>query len=289
MKKVAITGGGGYFGSWVIREFRENGYEVLNIDLKRPQEKLCRTLIANLINPGEAYGAIKESGADAVVNLAAIPAAYIYTDEVTVRTNILSTYNVLEAAANLGVRKVAIASSDSSYGIVFSRKPVSPVYVPIDEDYPQTPEDPYGFSKLVNEETAKMFYLKTGMQIVCLRFVHIAMPDHYAGYPRFNRDISDIVTAKRAKEIWNYIDARDAARACRLAVEKDGLGVCAVNIAADETCMDIETMALLEAYYPDVKIFRNKIEGCTSLTSNKKAKELLGWKPLHSWRDETGK
>ena len=285
MKKIAITGGSGYFGAWVVKEFKENDYEVLNIDMKYPKEKLCRTLIANLTNQGEAYGALKEANADAIVNLAAIPAAYIFTDEVTIRTNIMSTYNILEASACLGIKKAATASSDSTYGIVFSRKPVSPIYVPVDENYPQTPEDPYGFSKLVNEETAKMINRKTGMQIVCLRFVHIAMPDHYKNYPQFNREISSSTTAGRAKEIWNYIDARDAARACRLSVETDGLGVCALNIAADDTCMDIETEKLLSTYYPDVKNFKSDISGYVSLTSNKKAKELLGWKPLYSWRN----
>lgn len=284
MKKVAITGGSGYFGSWVIKEFKGNGYEVLNIDMKYPQEKQCRTLIANLTNQGEAYGALKEADADVIVNLAAIPAAYIFTDEVTIKTNIMSTYNILEASACLGIQKVATASSDSTYGIVFSRKPVSPVYVPIDENYPQTPEDPYGFSKLINEETAKMLHRKTGMQIVCLRFVHIAMPDHYKNYPQFNKDITSGATAGRSKEIWNYIDARDGATACRLSVEAEGLGVCALNIAADDTCMDIKTVNLLSAYYPDVKEFKAKIDGYTSLTSNKKAKEILGWKPLYSWR-----
>ena len=253
--------------------------------MKYPEGKPCRTLLADIANPGEAYGALKEAGACVLVNLAAIPVAYKYTDEVTIRTNIMSTYNVLEAAAALGIKKAAIASSDSTYGIVFSRKPVSPVYVPVDEEHPQMPEDPYGFSKLVNEETARMLNRKTGMQIVCLRFVHIAMPAHYKNYPQFNKDISSSAAAGRAKEIWNYVDVRDAARACRLAVEKDGLGFCTANIAADETCMDIETTRLLSAYYPDVKDFRADISGYKSLTSNKKAKDLLGWRPLHTWRE----
>ena len=125
MKKIAITGGSGYLGTWVIKEFKENGYEILNIDMKYLQEKLCKTLIANLTNHGEAYGALKEAEANAIVNLAAIPAAYIFTDEVTIKTNIMSTYNILEASACLGIKKAVTASSDSTYGIVFSRKPIT--------------------------------------------------------------------------------------------------------------------------------------------------------------------
>lgn len=285
MKTAVITGGSGYLGAWVIKEFLEHDYEVINIDIKRSAERRCRTILADLTNHGDVYSALKDTNANVLVNLAAIPAAYIYSDEVTVRTNVLSTYSVLEAAAALGIEKVALASSDSTYGIVFSKKSVSPIYVPIDEDHPQLPDDPYGFSKMINEETARLFNRKTGNQIVCLRFVHIAMPDHYASYPSFNRDISNKATASRAKELWNYVDARDAASACRCAVEADGLDACAFNISADDTCMDIETNQLLSVYYPEVKHFKCKITGYDSITTNHKAKKMMAWSPLHSWRD----
>ncbi|HBP37496.1 MAG TPA: nucleoside-diphosphate-sugar epimerase [Clostridiales bacterium] len=283
MKRIAITGGSGYFGSYAIKEFIDQGYEVINIDTKSPRER-CRTLYADLINPGEAYGALREARPDAVINLAAIPVAYKYTDEMTIRTNILLTYNVLEAATALGVKKIALASSDSSYGVVFSRTPILPVYLPIDEAHPQIPEDPYGFSKLINEETAKMFCRRTGAQIVCLRFVHISMPDSYADLMKHNRELRHGSTAGSSKEIWNYVDARDAARACRLAVEKDSLGYCAVNIVADDTCMDIPSKELIAEYFPGIRDIRADMSGYSSLTSNRKAWELMGWKPQHSWR-----
>ncbi len=284
MDRIAIIGGSGYFGQTVIEDFVKNEYEVVNIDIKLPAENLCRTIKANIVNLGEAYGSLREANVNAVVNLAAIPVAYRFTDEVTIKTNIMTTYNVLEAAASLGIEKIATASSDSSYGLVFSRKKVSPMYLLVDENHPQIPEDPYGFSKLVNEETAKMINRRYGVQIVCLRFVCIETCEHYDDFYKFNRDLDNHMWEYKAKELWNYVDMRDAARACRLAVEANGLGACAVNISADDTCMDIETSVLVNKYYPEVDI-RDDINGYTSLTSNKKAKDVLGWTPVHSWRD----
>lgn len=284
MKKVAITGGSGYFGSYAVREFIENGYEVVNIDSKYPETIRCRTLLADLLDIGETYGALREAGADMLVNLAAIPVAYKFTDEKTVRTNVMVTYNVLEAATTLGINKIATASSDSSYGIVFSRTPVRPSYFPIDENHPQLPEDPYGFSKLVNEETARMFCRRTGAQIICLRFVHIMVPGSYAILAQYNGELRHGASAANSKECFNYVDARDAARACRLAVEKGLPGFCAVNIVADDTCMNITSNELIAEYFPEIKDLRADLSGFTSLTSNKKARELLDWKPLYSWR-----
>ncbi len=281
MAKVVVTGGSGMLGRWVVRHFAEQGYDVLNVDTRRSDELVCPTLIANLEDLGETYGAL--AGADAVVHLAAIPAARIRTPEVTFRTNVMSTYNVLEAAAGLGIRKAVIASSESSYGIVFAVHPPAPQYVPVDESHPQLPEDSYGLSKVVNEKTAEMFHRRTGMQIVSLRLGNVIPPDGYERFPGFiHRPES------RERILWSYIDTRDAASACRLAIEKDGLGAVALNIAADDSSMAIRSRDLLAASYPGVTDIRAPLEGFETLLDNGKAKRLLGWQPQYRWRDEVG-
>lgn len=281
MAKVVVTGGSGMLGRWVVRHFVEQGYDVLNVDTRRPDEPVCKTLIANLENLGETYGAL--SGADAVVHLAAIPAAHIYTPEVTFRNNVMSTYNILEAAAGLGIRKAVIASSESSYGIVFAVHPPAPQYVPVDENHPQLPEDSYGLSKVVNEKTAEMFHRRTGMQVVSLRLGNVIPPEWYERFPSFiNRP------EERDRILWSYIDTRDAASACRLAIETDGLGAVALNIAADDSSMAVRSRDLLTARYPGVTDIRTPLEGHETLLDNAKAKRLLGWQPVHRWRDEVG-
>ncbi|MFI2858582.1 NAD-dependent epimerase/dehydratase family protein [Paenibacillus sp. JSM ZJ436] len=279
MPKVVITGGSGMLGRWVVRHFLEHGYEVLNVDTKQPEEALCRTLLVNLEDLGETYSAL--AGADAVVHLAAVPAMNIRTPEVTFRNNVMSTYNILEAAANLGITKAVIASSESSYGIVFAVHPFAPQYVPMDELHPQLPQDSYGLSKVVNEQNAEMIHRRTGMQVVSMRLGNVIPPEWYERFPSF-------IHRPEAREriLWSYIDTRDAAEACRLAVETDGLGAVALNITADDTSMDIPSRELMQARYAEVTDFRTTLDGYETLMDNRKAKRLLGWQPKYFWREQ---
>lgn len=278
MKNVVITGGSGLLGPAVIKEFLEHDYHVVNADIKHPKEALCKTVITDLTNLGEVYGVL--AGADAVVHLAAIPVAYSHPNEVTFQNNVMSTYNILEAAGNLGIKKAVISSSESSYGICFSKQGLTPQYVPIDEDHPQMPEESYGLSKIVNEKTADMIYQRKGMQVVSMRLGNVISPEMYKNFPNFIHD-----PEQRKTILWSYIDTRDAATAFRLAVETDGLGSVALNIAADDTSMNIESKQLMETCFPTVKDFRKDLSGFETLLNNEKAKKLLNWKPIHKWRN----
>ncbi|WMJ89050.1 NAD-dependent epimerase/dehydratase family protein [Anaerocolumna sp. MB42-C2] len=278
MKKIVVTGGSGKLGVWVIKDLLEHGYEVLNVDSKVPKENICDTVYADLRNLGEAYGVLQ--GADAVLHLAAIPVAFLYPNEVTFQNNVMATYNILEAAAGLGIQKAVLASSETAYGIGFAKELHAPVYVPLDEEHPCLPEDPYGLSKVVSENIAEAIHRRTGMQILCLRFGYIHTPEMFKNYPEFNKD-----PWQRVRNLWNYIDVRDAASACRLGLETDSLGCLALNIVADETCMDLKSLDLMTAVFPEVKDYRGPLDGYTGIISNKKAKQLLNWKPVHSWRD----
>jgi nucleoside-diphosphate-sugar epimerase len=278
MKKVVVTGTAGLLGPHVAQHFIESGYEVLSVDIKTPAKPLAPHLNVNLTRLGECYEILK--GACAVVHLAAYPRIGIVPDQVTFENNVVSTYNILEAASGLGIKKAVVASSESSYGIVFSQKGLKPKYVPIDEDHPQLPEDSYALSKIVVEATADMFYRKTGIQVVSMRIGNVITPEKYENFPSFIHD-----SKQRKKILWSYIDARDIASACRLAIEKDGLGSVALNLAADDTSMDITSADLLKAEYPDVTDIRCPVDKYQTLLSNEKAKRLLGWKPVHCWRD----
>lgn len=278
MKKIVITGGSGLLGTYVVNHFVESGYEVLNADIIKPQKSSARFLKVDLTDLGECYGAL--AGADAVIHLAAIPVAYSHPNEVTFRNNVMSTYNILEAAAGLGIKKAVIASSESSYGIVFSRQNLAPQYVPVDEDHPQFPEDSYGLSKIVGEKTADMINRRCGMQVVAFRIGNVITPETYKNFPEFIHQ-----PKYRRTILWSYIDARDIATACRLAVETDGLGSVALNLAADDTSMDIKSSELMESEFPEVKDIRVPLDNYHTLLSNEKAKKLLNWQPVHKWRD----
>ncbi|OAO89125.1 hypothetical protein AXX17_ATUG04210 [Arabidopsis thaliana] len=266
-------------GRWVVKHFVEHGYEVLNVDTRQPEESLCPTLIVDLEDLGQTYGAL--AGADAVVHMAAIPRAGMVPPEVTFRNNVMSTYNVLEAASGLGIKKAVIASSESSYGICFAVHPIGPQYVPMDEAHPQLPQDSYGLSKIVGEQTADMFSRRSGIQVVSLRLGNVIPPEWYERFPSWIHNPEE-----RERILWSYIDTRDAAEACRLAIEAEGLGSVALNLASNETSMAISSKELMAARYPEVTDFRGPIEGHESLLNSDKAMRLLGWEPKFKWREQ---
>ena len=278
MKKVTVTGSQGLLGPYVVEHFLEQGYDVLSVDRTPPENLLTNHLTVDLTNLGECYGILHN--ADSVVHLAAIPRNYLYPPEVTFQNNVMGTYNILEAASVLGIKKAVIASSECAYGVCTSLKGLCPVYVPVDEDHPVLPECAYGTAKIVGEQIADSFNRRCGMQIVSFRIGNIINAAKYKNFPGFINDAQ-----QRSKLMWNYIDARDIATACRLAVEKDDLGSIVLNLAADDNCTQIKSCDLMKAVYPGVTDIRSPIDGFQTLYSNEKAKRVLGWEPVHKWRD----
>lgn len=286
-KRIVVTGGSGKAGKWIIKEFVEEGYDVLNLDWKKPEVELCPTVIVDLTDLGQVhnalsmYGGREQNPVDAVVHFAAIPQAFIFPNEVTYRNNVMNTYNILEASANLGIKNVVLASSESSYGICFAKEFFNPNYLPVDEAHPQLPEDSYGLSKVVNEVTAESFHRRTGMQVISFRLGNILEPMDYA---QLKEGFSH--PENRKGILWSYIDSRDVAIACRLAVEKSGLGAESIILAADDTSSDLSTKEIIETFLPDVKDLRGPLNDRTSLLSNEKAKKLLGWTQQYTWQNQ---
>jgi nucleoside-diphosphate-sugar epimerase len=150
----------------------------------------------------------------------------------------------------------------------------------VDEDHPLLPEDAYSLSKICAEAGADVFHRRTGMQVVSFRLGNVIDKAKYLDFPGFIHD-----SKQRKGILWSYIDARDVASACELAILKDGLGSVKLNLAADDTGMDITSGELLKAEYPGLTDIRCPVNGYHTLLSNKKAKEILGWKPVHFRRD----
>jgi nucleoside-diphosphate-sugar epimerase len=154
---------------------------------------------------------------------------------------------VLEACAILEIKKVVLASSESSSGLCFASEFFPPQYLPVDEDHPQLPEDSYGLSKVINEITAETFHRRTGMQIVSFRLGNILTPEMHA---RVKASFAN--PEERLRNIWSYIEARDVATACRLAIEKDGLWCQPMILAADDTSSNLPSAELIAKYLPSV-------------------------------------
>lgn len=281
MKQVLVTGGSGKAGRACVRELLEHGYEVVNVDAARPGEALCPYVEADLADFGQVLEALsgvdsRHTRVDAVVHLAAIPAPGRHTNAVTFRNNILSTYNVFEAARKLEIRNLVWASSETVLGLPFDQPPP---YAPLDEEYPARPETAYSLSKALGEEMARQFCRwNPDLKIIGLRFSNVMEPADYARFPSFDAD-----PESRKWNLWGYIDARDAAQAVRKAVEAPLKGAEVFIIANADTVMTRPNAELMAEFYPDLPVTA-EVGPNETLLSIGKAQRLLGYEPRYSWR-----
>ncbi|MEK9880289.1 MAG: NAD(P)-dependent oxidoreductase, partial [Paracoccaceae bacterium] len=180
--RILFTGGSGKAGQYSIRYLLEQGHTILNLDQVIFDHPNVMTRLADITDAGQVYDVMSSyahygelvpgTGVpkfDAVVHFAAVPRLLQTSDNECYRVNTLGTYNVIDAAVKMGVRKVIFASSETTYGVCFADGEVKPEYLPIDEDHPTVPEDSYAMSKVVNEATAKSFQKRTGFDIYGLR------------------------------------------------------------------------------------------------------------------------
>jgi len=282
--KFIVTGSSGGFGRWVIRELQRHGHSVVGFDQKPSGFATCETVMVNLMDFSDVFSAISEKKPDAIINLAAFPRPGIASDRKTFLSNFEIWYNILEASAALGIKKVIHASTDGSYGFVFAKHPFLPSYLPVDEEHPQLPQDSYGGSKLLNEQTAQIFArANPDMQITCLRICWLIDPDTRAVFLDWNGSIDALSIANKGT-LFSYVDMRDAAVSFRLAAEKDMPGFSSFLVCADDTYTDVPTRELMNSFYSGVAA-RKEMTGFEALFTTEKAKRVLGWRPQYSWRD----
>jgi nucleoside-diphosphate-sugar epimerase len=289
MKNIVVTGGSGKAGRAVCRHLVERGYEVLNIDMVASPDPVCPLLKVDLTDFAQVMDAMQWTGGkdhpfrkfrtpDAVVHLAAIPAPDLMPEEVTFRSNVVSTYNVFDAALRAGVRRIVWASSETTLGLPFSPGN-PPAYAPVDEDHPMRPESGYSLSKDLGEEMARqMARWNPGTAFMGLRLSNVMEPQDYVRFPTWQD-----TPRFREWNLWGYIDARDAAQAVRKSLHVDMTGADHFIIANADTVMTRDSADLMAEVFPDVPL-RGRVEGTATLLSIDKARRVLGYEPEHSWR-----
>lgn len=278
--RIAVTGGSGKLGRHVVRTLREEGNEVVNLDQHGERESVTRV---DLTDYGQVIDAIagvddRHSGVDAIVHLAAIPAPGIVSDVATFHNNMLSTFNVFQAARRLGITRIVSASSETVLGLPFD---VPPPYIPVDEEYAARPESTYSLVKHLEEQMAiELVRWHPELSITALRFSNVMDPADYAVFPSFDADAT-----LRKWNLWSYIDGRDGAQAVSRALANAVPGFQRFIIAAADTVMSRPNAELVAEVFPDVLV-RGDLGVNDTLLSIDKARRMLGYEPRHSWRDE---
>jgi nucleoside-diphosphate-sugar epimerase len=275
--KILVTGGQGKVGRFVVQELVNSADEVTVFDrVPGPERGAVRYLVGDIQDLGQVMEAMH--GADAVIHLAAIHNPNIATTTVTYQTNVVGTFNVHHAAFRLGIKRVVSASSNAVVGWSYSDNFV-PDYLPVDEDHPLRPEDPYGLSKEIGETIARSYALK-GLETVSLRPSGVVTPEELEAIKKTGgRKPSGF-------QAYSYIDARDLAVAFRLAVVRPLPGATVMFVVAEDSTIAEPLCELYPRIKPSIGNKAIKLTGCRAAYANARAKKLLGWKPVYSWRND---
>ncbi|KAH3943244.1 hypothetical protein HBI56_129930 [Parastagonospora nodorum] len=293
-KRIVFTGGSGKAGRHVIPYLLAQGYQVLNVDLTDFPDPSAGvfTLKTDLTDSGQVFNALTShygfkdyegphnaSPPDAVIHFAAYARNMLVPDNECYRGNTTSTYNVIEAACKLGVRKIIIASSETTYEVCFGQGDLDYTSFPLDETHDVNPMDTYAISKLCGERVARGFARRFDADIYALRIGNVVEPHEYErDFPAYIKN-----PAMRKRNAWSYIDARDLGQICHLCVQKDGLGFQVFNATNDTITATFPTRQFLEQFAPNSPVTREMGEWEAPL-SNRKIKEVLGFKEEHDWR-----
>lgn len=278
--KIAVTGGSGLAGFAVVKHLLDCGHEVISIDRVPLPQALTEYRLVDCGDLGQVYGAF--SGVDSIAHLAAIPRPTFHTPEVVFRTNMMATFNVFEVAAVLEIPRIVNFSSESVLGQPFNYSPVQVCYAPIDEAHPKAPQDAYALSKTLGEDIAEAFVRRMAgkLSVVSLRFPWIHTPETFRDQVMRYQDNP----AGGAANLWTYVDTRDVAQACQLALESTISGHDVFFVAAKNSFMKHDTAALVREFYPEAKI-RKELVGNQSLLDTSKARAVLGYEAHYSWED----
>lgn len=276
--RVAVTGGSGRVGRWVVLELVERGHHCLNLDIVPHPAAAVKSLRVDLREAGEIYATFASFRPEVVVHLGAwagdgfVPTATTYND------NTSMTYNVFQASADLSVKRVVWASSHHVYGTAGS----PPAYFPLDEDHPMRPVGPYGLSKLAGEHAAEYFTRVRGVPVYSFRLFGVREPremdvqvERTAAHPEGSLRL-----------LWTRMDARDAAVFFAAAVEDNTAEPGPYHIAGQFTLLAEDTETLIDRHFGPGTERRARIEGRSAPISTRKAQEAFGYSTKFNWSVE---
>lgn len=295
--KVLVTGSSGRLGPYVVEELEKAGHEVTLFSRRPPQPALSHLpwIQGDITNFEDCLRAVA-GGFDAIQHLAAQPSPTDHPAlramaeerglpfDTTMRSNIMGTYYLLQAAVSKAIRIFVMTGSNCAlgHGYRISNTPFPFRYLPVDEEHPSAVEDSYSYSKLAGELLLASYTRAYGMRTYAVRAAGICNPQ---------RRLEMAQNAKPVEAwnpwLWAWVGSEDVALAHRLLMEKadyiEPHGAFFCN--GDDTTALEPSLELLERFRPDLLPLVRDLKGHASFISNQKLRQTVGWEPRTSWRE----
>lgn len=225
--KVLIFGIGGFVGRYLANEFLNHGYSVYGSDMNNNGTLPMRVKFyeANLLDAGSVHTVVQKTSSDMIINLAAISSVgqSWSIPQTTMSVNVIGALNIMEAAKRCNpMPKVMFIGSSEEYEV--SDKPLN-------ESTPLNANNPYGISKVAQEQFAQMYSKNFGLQIYCVRsFNHtgVGQRDSFV-LPSFCKQAAEIEKSGKPGviEVGNltvkrdFSHVKDIVKAYRMIIESD--------------------------------------------------------------------
>jgi nucleoside-diphosphate-sugar epimerase len=284
--RLLVTGVGGKVGRATVAAAQAAGHKVTGVDLgrptfERPEPGEPRYQQADLTDAGAAYAVVAGGRFDAVIHSAAIPEPTHNPPHVVFHNNLMGTFNLLEAAVRLGVPRFVNVSSETVPGFFFPERPFLPDYVPVDEEHPVRPQDPYALAKAFSEQLCDAAVARSDIRAISIRPSWVQTVDNYAR--NLGPQIRD--PDEPSAGFWAYIDVDDLADALLLAAASDLPGHEVFYIASPDAASTLTLPELVARHHGDAVPVRALDRPDAGGISIAKARRLLGYDPQRSWRD----
>ena len=275
---IVVTGAAGRLGRRVVQLLADQNREVLATDQVHADD-LPAEFVRCELGDAKAVHDILE-GAEAVVHMGAIPGPSRAEPRVIFENNVAADFNVMMSAAELGLRRVVFSSSAFGMGWAHDGNAFVPLYLPLDEEHPMMPFEPYGLTKQVGEDIGRMIARNSETTVVSLRFTNVPLPEVQEEFPWPAPTPENPLTLV----MWGYADARDVAQAHVLALDAEIEEYEAFMLAQPSSRFVEPTIDIVRNNFGDRVEIREGLSGTASVISTEKVQRVLGWRPLHDWR-----